>query len=63
MAILPRCWGRNPTHSDARDLPASLAQLYVVARALARATIGSAAQRPAVAPVSDDDAYSGASSK
>jgi nitric oxide reductase NorD protein len=48
---------------DARDLPASLAQLYVVARAQARATIGSAAQRPAVAPVSDDDAYSGASSK
>jgi hypothetical protein len=49
--------------SDARVLPASLAQLYVVARAEARATTGSAAQRPAVASVSEDEAYSGASSK
>jgi hypothetical protein len=46
---------------DARELPASLAQLYVVARAEARTTI--AAQRPSAAPASDDDAYSGASSK
>jgi nitric oxide reductase activation protein len=49
--------------SDARELPAALAQLYAVARAEARATTDSAAQRPAVAPVGEDDAYSGASSK
>ena len=43
-----------------RELPASLAQLYVVARAEARATV--AAQRLSVVPAGDD-AYSGASSK
>jgi nitric oxide reductase NorD protein len=46
---------------DARELPASLAQLYVVARAEARAT--TVAQLPAAAAASEADAYSGASSK